>query len=131
LARAAGAPLIPVFIPRLGTRHYAIRVGERFDVPQETRALAGVMAEVVRAFEEIVRAFPTQWFQFAPFWPAAVAEQKKSSTGTTEPVLSLVQPHNTRSPGNAVAGGTIAQLAPSAICRRESGRITTRAGLRT
>ena len=27
LARLAGAPLIPVFIPRLGTRHYAVRFG--------------------------------------------------------------------------------------------------------
>jgi len=29
LARLAEAPLIPVFVPRLGTRHYAIRVGTR------------------------------------------------------------------------------------------------------
>jgi KDO2-lipid IV(A) lauroyltransferase len=71
LARVAGAPLIPVFVPRLGTRHYAIRVCGRFDVAREardSRALARVMSEVVGAFEAIVREFPTQWFQFAPFW---------------------------------------------------------------
>ena len=79
LARAAGAPLIPVFTPRLGTRHYAIRVGDRFSVPQETRALDRVMAEVVHFFEDTVRAFPTQWFQFAPFWPGGAAEQKENS----------------------------------------------------
>jgi lauroyl/myristoyl acyltransferase len=73
LARVAGAPLIPVFVPRLGTRHYAIRVCGRFDVAREardSRALERVMAEVAQAFEAIVRTFPTQWFQFAPFWTA-------------------------------------------------------------
>ena len=68
LARVSGAPLIPVFIPRLGTRHYAIRVCGRFSVARETRALDRVMADVVSAFEDSVREFPTQWFQFAPFW---------------------------------------------------------------
>jgi lauroyl/myristoyl acyltransferase len=75
LARAADAPLIPVFTPRLGRRHYAIRVGNRFSVPRETRALDRVMAEVVHLFEDTVRAFPTQWFQFAPFWPSAASGQ--------------------------------------------------------
>lgn len=70
LARAAGAPLIPVFTPRLGRRHYAIRIGDRLEMPRETQALERVMADVVRVFEDTVRAFPTQWFQFAPFWPA-------------------------------------------------------------
>ena len=28
------------------------------------------MAEVAAAFEAVVREFPTQWFQFVPFWPA-------------------------------------------------------------
>lgn len=68
LARAAGAPLIPVFTPRLGRRHYAIRIGDRFSVPRDTGALEHVMTEVVRVFEDTVRAFPAQWFQFAPFW---------------------------------------------------------------
>lgn len=82
LARAAGAPLIPVFAPRLGTRHYAIRVGEQFSVPDEARGLDAVVAEVVRLFEDSVRAFPTQWFQFAPFWPAAAAESKRFAADT-------------------------------------------------
>jgi len=79
LARAAQAPLIPVFTPRLGTRHYAVRVGDRFRVPREPRGLDRVMASVVHFFEDTVRAFPTQWFQFAPFWPGGAAEQKDNS----------------------------------------------------
>jgi lauroyl/myristoyl acyltransferase len=73
LARLARAPLIPVFIPRLGTRHYAIRVCGRFQLTREARdvrALDRIMAEVVATFEAVVREFPRQWFQFAPFWPA-------------------------------------------------------------
>jgi phosphatidylinositol dimannoside acyltransferase len=72
LARLAGAPLIPVFIPRLGTRRYAIRVCGRFQLAREARdnrALERVMTDVVRAFEATVREFPRQWFQFTPFWP--------------------------------------------------------------
>jgi lauroyl/myristoyl acyltransferase len=73
LARLARAPLIPVFIPRLGTRHYAIRVCGRFQLAREARdnrALDRVMTDVVCAFEAMVREFPRQWFQFTPFWPA-------------------------------------------------------------
>jgi phosphatidylinositol dimannoside acyltransferase len=74
LARLARAPLVPVFIPRLGTRHYAIRVCGRFELAREARdarALDRVMTDVVRTFEAVVRECPRQWFQFAPFWPHA------------------------------------------------------------
>jgi lauroyl/myristoyl acyltransferase len=73
LARLAGAPLIPVFVPRLGVRHYAIRVGKPVRLQREARdarALERAMCDVVRQFEEVVREFPTQWFQFEPFWRA-------------------------------------------------------------
>jgi len=73
LARLSGAPLVPIFIPRLGTRHYEIRVGDPYRIDRESRsprALDRVMAEVVGVFEAEIRQFPTQWFQFAPFWPA-------------------------------------------------------------
>lgn len=79
LARLSGAPLIPVFIPRLGTRHYAIRIGSRFTLSRDVRdghALNNVMTAVVRELEAIVREFPTQWFQFVPFWPSAAAPRE-------------------------------------------------------
>jgi len=74
LARLAEAPLIPVFVPRLGTRHYAIRVGTRQQLSRACRdsaALDEVMTAVVGLFEQMIREFPTQWFQFASFWPVA------------------------------------------------------------
>jgi KDO2-lipid IV(A) lauroyltransferase len=73
LARLAGAPLIPVFVPRLGRRHYAVRVGDPVGVPREARdpqVLDELMRAVVGQLEGIIREFPTQWFQFQPFWPA-------------------------------------------------------------
>ncbi len=76
LARLSGAPLLPVFIPRLGTRHYAIRIVGRFHLARESRdsrALDRVMADVARGFEDLVREFATQWFQFTPFWPSQEA----------------------------------------------------------
>lgn len=72
LARLAGAPLIPVFAPRLGTRHYAIRLGQRVSLSREARdphSLARAMRAVVAQFEDVIREFPSQWFMFAPFWP--------------------------------------------------------------
>jgi phosphatidylinositol dimannoside acyltransferase len=76
LARLSGAPVIPVFIPRVGVRHYAIRVGHRHTLTREARdghSLDRIMGEVVAEFEAMVREFPTQWFQFVPFWPQAAA----------------------------------------------------------
>lgn len=89
LARLAGAPLLPVFFPRLGTRHYAIRLGTRLSLPREARdpqSLDRAMRGVAREFEAVIREFPWQWFQFAPFWPAdvdvAVAEEPPARAGT-------------------------------------------------
>lgn len=87
LARLARAPLIPVFIPRLGTRHYAIRVCGRFQLAREARdsgALDRVMTDVVGAFEAVVREFPRQWFQFTPFWPERPAGSALAPEGTSD-----------------------------------------------
>jgi lauroyl/myristoyl acyltransferase len=71
LARLAGTPIFPVFVARRGPRHYRIIIGqERFVARSATpdemdRVLAGIVAE----FEALVREYPDQWFQFAPYWP--------------------------------------------------------------
>jgi lauroyl/myristoyl acyltransferase len=84
LARVARAPLIVVFVPRLGTRHYAIRVAGPFAISGPRRdqgALHQVMQEVVGVFESVVREFPAQWFQFLPFWPHPGATSAQTSPG--------------------------------------------------
>src|SRR5690606_16370031 len=93
LARLAGSPLIPVFFPRLGTRHYAVRLGSRVTLPRDARdaqSLDRAMRGVVGELEAIIREFPEQWFQFAPFWsdnagdvlPAEEASQPTTRSAT-------------------------------------------------
>lgn len=85
LARLTGAPIVPVFVPRLGVRRYRVCVRGRFSVARDDRSLDGTMLPVVRAFEEVVREFPTQWFQFSPFWPAAAAPAAQTPAATPRP----------------------------------------------
>lgn len=76
LARHANAPVIPVFAPRLGRRHYRLEIGAPIPVPSAARdpaALERVMREAVAQLEAMVRRHPRQWFQFAPFWPEAAS----------------------------------------------------------
>jgi len=91
LARLAGAPVIPVFAPRLGRRHYGLHIGRPVDVPRTARdplALDRVMLEVVAQLEEVVRRYPWQWFQFAPFWPEpgdAIARSDEAKSAASRP----------------------------------------------
>ena len=71
LARLAGVAIWPVFVARVGARHYRflpekLRRIDRHASEEETLA---VMTDVVRSFERTVREYPGQWFQFQPFWP--------------------------------------------------------------
>jgi KDO2-lipid IV(A) lauroyltransferase len=87
LARLARTSVVPVFIPRLGRRHYAIRVGTRVRLkrePRDAHSLDTAMMQVVGQFDAIIREFPTQWFQFAPFWPAGENARRQS--------IAVVQP---------------------------------------
>jgi KDO2-lipid IV(A) lauroyltransferase len=67
LARAAGAPILPVYTVRTGRRRYAIRLGERHE-PGTTAEAMDALRAVVAGFEALVREYPHQWFQFADFW---------------------------------------------------------------
>jgi KDO2-lipid IV(A) lauroyltransferase len=70
LARLSGAPLVAVFAPRVGARHYQIHFGEPRTLARSAsaeeviRCMQGVAAEM----EEMIRRSPHQWFQFEPFW---------------------------------------------------------------
>jgi predicted LPLAT superfamily acyltransferase len=87
LARLARSPIVPVFFPRVGRRHYEIRFGERIDVPRDARdpaVLDRVMSGAVRQLEDAVRRDPTQWFQFAPFWvDGAASRRERAVVGDT------------------------------------------------
>jgi len=85
LARLARTSVVPVFIPRLGRRHYEIRVGTRVRLkrePRDNQALDAAMLEVVTQFEDVIREFPTQWFQFTSFWPEGTKPKLRPRTIT-------------------------------------------------
>jgi KDO2-lipid IV(A) lauroyltransferase len=91
LARLAGAPVIPVFAPRLGRRRYRLHIGRPVDVPRTARdpaVLDRVMGEVVSQLEEVVRRYPWQWFQFQPFWPEPGEALARGDEATSSAVPS-------------------------------------------
>ena len=65
----------------VGVRHYGVRLGSEVYLKREMRdaqALERAMAGVVGEFEAIIREFPSQWFQFAPFWPTSAVTVNRS-----------------------------------------------------
>ncbi len=72
LARAAGAPLVPVFVFRTGRRRYrcvirpAIRVAPTAD---RQRDLEATLERFAADLEEAIRRDPRQWFCFRKLWP--------------------------------------------------------------
>lgn len=81
LARLSGAPLVTVFAPRVGTRHYRIHLGGLRSVARNARpaeidaCVSGVVAEM----EAMIRRHPRQWFQFEPFWVADGARTNEAA----------------------------------------------------
>jgi KDO2-lipid IV(A) lauroyltransferase len=98
LARAARAPLLPVFVIRTGRRRYAIRLLGRYE-PRTIIEAHEALRQVVAGFESLVREHPHQWFQFADFWtPAPRGWLSRSAPapakGPTWPDGADVKPHD-------------------------------------
>lgn len=71
LALASGAPVIPVFIPREGSRYLAVMEKPiRFQARRDgrERAVREGMSLILRVFERYVRAYPSQWYNFYDYW---------------------------------------------------------------
>lgn len=71
LARAAGVPLLPVFIVRQGRRHYRCLIQEPIRVGAEGDRQAEINAALERftaALEGAIRRTPHQWFCFRRLW---------------------------------------------------------------
>lgn len=66
LARVTGAPIVPVFIRRLGYLRYEIRLCPLIEL--DRRAPPGALVEAAQGataeMERFIRAYPTQWFDF-------------------------------------------------------------------
>ena len=83
LARLSGAPIVPVFSPRIGTRHYRIHLGEarRLSRTAAPQRVEDCVRSVVAEMESMIRRYSDQWFQFEPFW---VADQSAACEAGTE-----------------------------------------------
>jgi KDO2-lipid IV(A) lauroyltransferase len=72
LARATGAPLVPVFvIAGKDRKKCTVLVEAPIEVAHTRNRDADVrdaMARVVAVYERYVRAYPEQWFNFYDFW---------------------------------------------------------------
>jgi lauroyl/myristoyl acyltransferase len=79
LARASGCAVLPVFVARRDGGYHAEVLPEiayERAALGNRRARVGFTAEILRAFEPVIRQYPTQWYHFVPVWPAAAPEAK-------------------------------------------------------
>jgi KDO2-lipid IV(A) lauroyltransferase len=82
LARATGAPLLPVFAVREGRRRFRVAFREPIEVPstEDRRAdLEGAAGRVAAALEWAIRRAPHQWFCFGPAWGQPTGSKKRLS----------------------------------------------------
>lgn len=72
LAKSAGVPIWPVYTVRTERGKFRILPERpRYVEPDASRAeLVGVLRDVVQSFEQHVRRYPHQWFQFQSIWDA-------------------------------------------------------------
>lgn len=68
LARATGAPIVPVFSYREGHFRYAIRISAPREIARYATddVLGQTAQDVASEMERFLRAHPTHWFHFAP-----------------------------------------------------------------
>lgn len=71
LALASGAPVIPVFVPQEGDRYATLMeepiyfAGER---GQHAQTIHAGMQRLASVFEDYIRRYPDQWYNFFDFW---------------------------------------------------------------
>jgi lauroyl/myristoyl acyltransferase len=79
LARAADAPLLPVFAVREGRRRYRIVMDAPIEVPRTEGSredLAVAVGRLAASIETGVRRAPHQWFVFRELWPQRPSHAK-------------------------------------------------------
>jgi lauroyl/myristoyl acyltransferase len=72
LARAAGVPLVPVFVLRQARRHYHCEVRPAIEVPSTADRqvdLDGALRRFAADLESAITLRPHQWFCFRNLWP--------------------------------------------------------------
>lgn len=87
LALATGAPVIPVFIPLEGER-YATIMGEPIyftgDHADHAAAVRFGTERIVRVFEQYIRKYPDQWYNFFDYWQQSAKGEGIKYVGRTD-----------------------------------------------
>lgn len=75
LARATGAPIVPVFAYRRGHFRYEIRISSPREIARDASSdtLQRAAQEVTREMESFIRLHPTHWFHFGSNGDAAAS----------------------------------------------------------
>lgn len=79
LALASGAPVFPVFVPLEGNRYATIMEEPiRFSAGRggHKDAITAGTAEILRVFENYIRAYPDQWYNFFDYWDLMKGREK-------------------------------------------------------
>jgi KDO2-lipid IV(A) lauroyltransferase len=79
LARAAGAPILPVFVLREGRCRYRVIFRPPIEVPEHAgrdEAVAAAAQRIAAGLEEAIRRAPEQWFCFRALWPPDRAQTR-------------------------------------------------------
>jgi lauroyl/myristoyl acyltransferase len=76
LAMAARVPIFPVFVVRIGRRHYRLVTARPIEITRSSNRdddFARAVAQWMTELEGVVRECWYQWFTFEPYWPEAAA----------------------------------------------------------
>ena len=72
LSQMTGAPLLPAFVVRETAGNYRGIVTAPI-LPERTgdreKDVRQTLTRIVRVFEEVIRRYPDQWYNFVPIWP--------------------------------------------------------------
>jgi KDO2-lipid IV(A) lauroyltransferase len=82
LALASGAPVFPVFVPLEGSRYATIMEAPvRFSAGRggHREAIMAGTSEILRVFENYIRAYPDQWYNFFDYWELTKGRKKDTS----------------------------------------------------
>lgn len=80
LALASGAPVIPVFVPLEGDRYATLMEEPIYFVGghgQHAQAIHDGMQRLATVFEDYIRRYPDQWYNFFDFWKVENEQSEK------------------------------------------------------
>jgi len=75
LHQMTGAPLLPVYCPRIGPAKYRLIIGKAID-PGKSQSVEEIMTKINASLEAVVREYPEQWLWMHDRWKSAREQGK-------------------------------------------------------